>query len=81
MPTPGSTETAPPPAAPGRAGPAPAGELLSSFRCAGCGYGACCKIAPDRCPMCGGATWEYQRRRRGDSTSPSTASLNGHGRL
>jgi hypothetical protein len=33
---------------------------LSQFRCACCGYGASCKIAPERCPMCGGGTWEYE---------------------
>jgi hypothetical protein len=32
---------------------------LSSFLCSGCGYGARAKIAPERCPMCGGSTWEY----------------------
>jgi hypothetical protein len=42
-------EAAIPAGAPGR------GE----FRCAGCGYGACCKIAPERCPMCSGSVWNY----------------------
>jgi rubrerythrin len=37
--------------------------LLSEFRCSGCGYGARCQIAPDRCPMCGGAAWDFVARR------------------
>ena len=37
-------------------------ERLSRFRCVGCGYGASCKIAPERCPMCTGKTWEYEER-------------------
>jgi hypothetical protein len=41
-----------------------AAEQLSQFRCAACGYGASCKIAPERCPMCGGGSWEYQERHR-----------------
>lgn len=36
---------------------------LSSFRCAGCGYGASCKIAPERCPMCGGSAWKVEDMR------------------
>jgi rubrerythrin len=32
-------------------------EPLPRFRCDGCGYGACCRTAPARCPMCGGSTW------------------------
>jgi Thioredoxin len=43
-----------------------AAEPLSQFRCVACGYGASCKIAPERCPMCGGGSWEYQERRYGD---------------
>jgi rubrerythrin len=38
-------------------------ERLSRFRCVGCGYGASCKIAPERCPMCSGKTWEYEDKR------------------
>jgi hypothetical protein len=37
-------------------------ECLPEFRCAGCGYGATCRMAPERCPMCGGAAWEYRER-------------------
>lgn len=33
---------------------------LSQFLCTACGYGASCRIAPDRCPMCGGHTWEHK---------------------
>ena len=59
-----------------------AAERLSRFRCAGCGYGASCKIAPERCPMCGGGSWEYENEhRRTDTTSFSTATLNERGRL
>ena len=32
---------------------------MAQFTCLGCGYGACCRIAPERCPMCGGSTWEH----------------------
>lgn len=45
------------PAAPGD-GIRPSAEPLPQFRCAGCGYGACCPTAPDRCPMCGGRVWD-----------------------
>jgi hypothetical protein len=33
---------------------------LIEFRCTGCGYGASCRIAPERCPMCSASVWEYQ---------------------
>jgi hypothetical protein len=42
----------------------PGGEQLTRFRCVGCGYGASCRVAPERCPMCGGGVWEYQQRPR-----------------
>jgi len=32
---------------------------LFRFRCAGCSYGASRRSAPERCPMCGGSTWDY----------------------
>jgi rubrerythrin len=32
---------------------------LPQFRCTGCGYGASRRMAPDRCPMCSGSTWEH----------------------
>jgi rubrerythrin len=34
--------------------------ILSRFRCAGCGYGASRHAEPERCPMCGGRTWEQE---------------------
>jgi hypothetical protein len=37
-------------------------EQLSEFRCARCGYGASCRIAPQQCPMCAGGAWEYGGR-------------------
>jgi hypothetical protein len=67
---------------PGQDVPAAAAERLSQFRCVACGYGASCKIAPERCPMCGGGSWEYEDRGRPESvTSSSTPPLNEHGRL
>jgi hypothetical protein len=30
------------------------------LRCNGCGYGATRNSAPDRCPMCGGSSWDYE---------------------
>jgi rubredoxin len=35
------------------------GSPLREFRCAGCGYGASCRIAPERCPMCSGSVWDF----------------------
>jgi rubredoxin len=32
---------------------------LLRFRCSNCGYGASRPTPPERCPMCGGTTWEY----------------------
>jgi len=32
--------------------------MLREFRCTACSYGASCRIAPERCPMCGGGSWE-----------------------
>jgi hypothetical protein len=34
---------------------------LQDFRCAGCGYGARRRAAPERCPMCAGTLWEVAR--------------------
>ena len=36
---------------------------LARFRCSACRYGASCRIAPQRCPMCGGSTWELDSHR------------------
>jgi rubrerythrin len=33
---------------------------LSRFRCDGCGYGASRRVAPERCPMCGGSVWTLE---------------------
>ena len=32
--------------------------VLPRFRCAGCGYGASRRAEPERCPMCGGCSWD-----------------------
>jgi hypothetical protein len=43
---------------------------LSRLRCEHCGYGASCRAAPARCPMCGGSAWEdadVRRPRRRDT--------------
>jgi rubrerythrin len=34
-------------------------EPLAEFRCTGCGYGASCRTAPERCPMCGSTVWDF----------------------
>jgi hypothetical protein len=36
------------------------GGQLFRFRCTHCAYGASRQAAPERCPMCGGSTWEYE---------------------
>lgn len=36
---------------------------LFRYRCTACAYGASRRAAPERCPMCGGTTWEYERWR------------------
>jgi rubredoxin len=35
---------------------------LKRFRCASCAYGASSRMAPERCPMCGGTAWHVERR-------------------
>jgi rubrerythrin len=30
------------------------------FRCVACSYGATRRVAPERCPMCGGSAWEFE---------------------
>ena len=32
---------------------------LVDLRCAVCGYGVAVRMAPERCPMCGGAVWGH----------------------
>jgi hypothetical protein len=49
---------------------------LFRFRCAACSYGASRRIAPDRCPMCGGSAWEYEAWR---PFSSLVADLSGQG--
>jgi rubrerythrin len=39
-----------------------ASEPFFEFRCSDCGYGARCRMAPERCPMCGHGAWEYVHR-------------------
>jgi len=33
---------------------------LSPFACADCSYGASARVAPERCPVCNGSTWELE---------------------
>jgi rRNA maturation endonuclease Nob1 len=42
---------------------------LWRLRCAGCSYGAGGRVAPERCPLCGGSVWEH------DEWRPFTALL------
>ncbi|HEY7793579.1 MAG TPA: hypothetical protein VIA10_06200 [Gaiellaceae bacterium] len=44
------------------------------LHCSTCGYGIVVRIAPERCPMCSGSTWEHPRRIRISSVEPSHAS-------
>jgi hypothetical protein len=37
-----------------------AASQLTNLRCAGCGYGACCRTVPERCPMCQLSAWEHE---------------------
>jgi rubrerythrin len=39
----------------------PVPHLRHDYLCAGCGYGAVATKAPERCPMCGGASWSRRR--------------------
>jgi len=37
------------------------GQLpLHRFRCVECSYGASRAAAPERCPICGSSTWEFE---------------------
>jgi rubrerythrin len=42
-----------------------AGERLplTRFSCAHCTYGAASRVAPERCPMCGGTVWAFETGR------------------
>ena len=48
---------------------------LFQLRCTHCGYGVSARMAPDRCPMCGAGTWEFEgvravaRRGHGDDAA------------
>jgi primosomal protein N' len=35
----------------------PAAVVCAEIRCAACGYGAVVARLPERCPMCGSASW------------------------
>jgi rubrerythrin len=37
---------------------------LTRFTCASCPYRASSRIAPERCPMCGGTAWHYESDHR-----------------
>ena len=45
---------------------------LTRFKCAVCAYGASSRIAPERCPMCGGTAWHFESER---TIRPSSARL------
>jgi hypothetical protein len=36
---------------------------LWRLRCSGCGYGASCRVEPERCPMCGCGDWVHDEWR------------------
>jgi len=36
--------------------------VLKRFLCTSCAYGASSRMAPERCPMCGGTAWHLERR-------------------
>jgi hypothetical protein len=46
---------------------------LFGLRCLGCGYAVRVRIAPDRCPMCGGSAWEHEGRRRDEASDLDAA--------
>jgi rubrerythrin len=37
-----------------------ASSPVHRFRCVKCSYGASRAVAPERCPMCGGSSWEFE---------------------
>jgi rubrerythrin len=43
--------------------------------CSTCGYGIVVRIAPERCPMCSGSTWEHPRRRSGSALAAANTVL------
>ena len=40
-----------------------AASPVDRFRCVDCSYGASRAMAPERCPMCGGSSWEFENWR------------------
>jgi rubrerythrin len=43
---------------------------LPRFTCVSCAYGASSRIAPERCPMCGGpGVWYFEKTMKGPSPS------------
>jgi rubrerythrin len=40
-----------------------AASPVHRFRCVNCSYGATRATAPERCPMCGGSSWEFENWR------------------
>lgn len=44
-----------------RRGRRPAPVQRDDYRCTRCGYGIVADSRPERCPMCGGASWEAVR--------------------
>lgn len=44
---------------------------LTRFKCARCAYGASSRIAPERCPMCGGTVWMMEKPDGRRSLTPS----------
>ena len=43
----------------------------AEFRCVGCGYGAAARMAPERCPMCGGSVWDQREWRPWRELAPA----------
>jgi rubredoxin len=56
----------------------PVAPALREFRCTGCGYGARCAVAPDRCPMCSGSGWDSVARAARSEWDPMPALARGH---
>jgi hypothetical protein len=60
----------------GRGSSSAQGPLLR-FRCSKCSYGASRSAAPERCPMCGGSTWEHESWRPFTSLVPDLLPTDG----
>jgi hypothetical protein len=48
--------------------------LRCELRCPRCGYGVTVRIAPERCPMCGGSAWVEVRE---DGAGPADRNARG----